>query len=210
MRVIVEEACKGGNEGVSTSILSEDAVKHARGTILDDVGVVVAMGRRHMVTVRVHPEVVSSGDRLRSMCFMVVSTHLTTAAKDTALTQRAIRLLILAGEVSIDGVGSVPVKSIRSSVVRDRVQVVERRGTCNGRREHCTDIVRARPVTRCSPEKWIKNVHAIIYVTLQERVAGGGNLSKQVFHVGDSIKDGAVLCEYTTTEGSQGADNRSP
>ena len=102
---------------------------------------------------------------------MVVSTHLTTAAKDTALTQRAIRLLIFAGEISIDRVGPVPVKSIRSSVVRDRVQVIKWRGTCNGRREHCTDIVRARPVARCSLEKRIKNVHAIMYVTLQERVA---------------------------------------
>ena len=91
----------------------------------------------------------------------------------------------------------MPVKSIRSSVVRDRVQVVKWRGTCNGRREHCTDIVRARPVARCSLEKRIKNVHAIMYVTFQERVAGGGNLSKQVFHVGHSIKDGSMLSEDT-------------
>ena len=146
MGVIVEESGQGGNEGVGTAIFGEDAVKHARGAIFDDVSVVVAMCRRHMVTVRVHREVVTRGDR--SVCFMVVSTHLTTAAKDTALTQWAIRLLILAGEVSIDRIGSVPVKSIRSSVVRDRVQVIKRRGTCNGRREHCNDIVRARPVAR--------------------------------------------------------------
>ena len=95
VRVIVEEAGKGGDEGVSTSILSEDAVKHARGAILDDVSEIVTMCRRHVVTVRVHSEVMARGDRLRSMCLMMVSTHLTTAAKDTALTQRAIRLLIL-------------------------------------------------------------------------------------------------------------------
>ena len=91
----------------------------------------------------------------------------------------------------------MPVKSIRSSVVRDCVQVIKRRGTCNGRREHCTYIVRARPVARCSLEKRIKNVHAISYVSFQQRVAGGGNLSKQVFHVGDSIEYGAILSKYT-------------
>ena len=91
----------------------------------------------------------------------------------------------------------MPVKSIRSSMVGNGVQVVKRRGTCNGRREHCTDIVRARPVARCSLEMRIKNVHAIMYVTPQERVAGGGNLSKQVFHVGHSIKDGTILSEDT-------------
>ena len=43
----------------------------------------------------------------------------------------------------------------------------------------------------------VENVHAILYVSFQQRVAGGGNLSKQVFHVGDSIEDGAILSEDT-------------
>ena len=102
MGMIVEESGQGGNEGVGTAIFGEDAVKHARGAIFDDVSVVVAMSRRNMMAVRVHREVMTGCDRLRSMSLMVVSTHLTTAAKDTALTQRTIRSLIFAGEISID------------------------------------------------------------------------------------------------------------
>ena len=102
MGMIVEESGQGGNEGVGTAIFGEDAVKHARGAILDDVRVIVAMSRRNMVTVRVHREVMTGCDRLRSMSLMVVSTHLTTTAKDTALTQRTIRSLIFAGEISVD------------------------------------------------------------------------------------------------------------
>ena len=55
-----------------------------------------------MVAVRVHREVMTGCDRLRSMSLMVVSSHLTTAAKDTALTQWTIRSLIFAGEISVD------------------------------------------------------------------------------------------------------------
>ena len=110
------------------------------------------MGRRHMVTVRIHREVMTRGDRLRSMCFMMVSTHLTTAAKDATLTQQAVGLLIFTGEVRVDRVGAMPMDGVGPSVVNNGVQIVKRRCTCNGRHEHCTDIVRAGPLTGCRLE----------------------------------------------------------
>ena len=72
MRVVVEEA---NDEGVCAPILGEDAVKHTRGTILDNIGVVVTMGRRHMVTVRIHSKVMARVDRLGSVLLVVVSAH---------------------------------------------------------------------------------------------------------------------------------------